>query len=223
MVLFPDCLRIARCELFGLKRISNQQDVVLLLIVDFICLLSCDQSFYILLWLLSQIESILSTNIAPSVDIISSASMDPIHSPSTMGEPSKMSTEPVAGGGHMMSPDDADNPFNWPLYRRVYVSAVAVAFAFSMWVAFPGFFLDHKFLILHQHVRCYDIYSGYYGSDGRLQCIYDCCHITILTILLWHCLCACHNAASHWKTWPIRSLLDQPTALYAFPSGFRSG
>ncbi|MCJ1482034.1 hypothetical protein MMC06_002196 [Schaereria dolodes] len=43
-----------------------------------------------------------------------------------------MSTEPVAGGGHMMSPDDADNPFNWPLYRRVYVSAVAVAFAFSI-------------------------------------------------------------------------------------------
>lgn len=32
--------------------------------------------------------------------------------------------------GHIMSPQDPDNPFNWPLYRRVYASAVSYAFGF---------------------------------------------------------------------------------------------
>ena len=32
--------------------------------------------------------------------------------------------------GHMMSAQDPDNPQNWPIHRRAYVSAVAVAFAF---------------------------------------------------------------------------------------------
>lgn len=32
--------------------------------------------------------------------------------------------------GHMMSMSDPDNPQNWPLHRKLYVSAVAFAFAF---------------------------------------------------------------------------------------------
>ena len=30
---------------------------------------------------------------------------------------------------HMMSADDPDNPQNWPLYKKIYVSAVAFTFA----------------------------------------------------------------------------------------------
>ena len=36
--------------------------------------------------------------------------------------------EPMAG--HMMSAQDPDNPQNWPIHRKAYVSAVSVAFAF---------------------------------------------------------------------------------------------
>ncbi|KAK3168376.1 hypothetical protein OEA41_004823 [Lepraria neglecta] len=39
-----------------------------------------------------------------------------------------------AAGGHMMSATDPDNPQNWPVYKKVYVSVVA--FAFSWVVAF---------------------------------------------------------------------------------------
>ncbi|KAL8722696.1 MAG: hypothetical protein Q9225_000863 [Loekoesia sp. 1 TL-2023] len=34
--------------------------------------------------------------------------------------------------GHMMSPDDPDNPQNWPFWRKVYASTVATAFAFAV-------------------------------------------------------------------------------------------
>ncbi|KAI4225211.1 MAG: hypothetical protein L6R36_004075 [Xanthoria steineri] len=34
--------------------------------------------------------------------------------------------------GHMMSPTDPDNPQRWPLSRKIYVSAVATAFAFAV-------------------------------------------------------------------------------------------
>ncbi|KAI9699555.1 MAG: hypothetical protein M1820_007186 [Bogoriella megaspora] len=37
----------------------------------------------------------------------------------------------AATGGHMMAPDDPDSPMNWPLYRRLYTSMAAFAFAFS--------------------------------------------------------------------------------------------
>ena len=33
------------------------------------------------------------------------------------------------GGGHTMAPDDPDNPQNWPVLRKVYVSLAATAFA----------------------------------------------------------------------------------------------
>ena len=36
--------------------------------------------------------------------------------------------------GHMMSPSDPDNPQNWPLHRKLYVSAVGFAFAFVVLV-----------------------------------------------------------------------------------------
>ena len=39
-------------------------------------------------------------------------------------------TEPLIG--HMMPRDDPDNPFNWPLHRRVHVTAVSFAFAFTV-------------------------------------------------------------------------------------------
>lgn len=32
--------------------------------------------------------------------------------------------------GHAMSPQDPDNPFNWPLHKRVYASAISYAFGF---------------------------------------------------------------------------------------------
>lgn len=35
-----------------------------------------------------------------------------------------------AMAGHMMSAQDPDNPQNWPIHRKAYVSAVSVAFAF---------------------------------------------------------------------------------------------
>ncbi len=37
--------------------------------------------------------------------------------------------------GHAMSPRDPDNPYNWPLYRRVYVSLVSFAFGFAVLVS----------------------------------------------------------------------------------------
>jgi hypothetical protein len=50
------------------------------------------------------------------------------HSSSVKNEVEVM--KPMAGHGHMMSPDDPDNPQNWPLYRKVYASAVSFAFGF---------------------------------------------------------------------------------------------
>ncbi|MCJ1367766.1 hypothetical protein MMC16_006900 [Acarospora aff. strigata] len=43
-------------------------------------------------------------------------------------EPVEKALEPMAG--HLMSPQDPDNPLNWSISRKVYASAVATAFAF---------------------------------------------------------------------------------------------
>lgn len=43
--------------------------------------------------------------------------------------PMKGMAATMPAGGHMMSPTDPDNPQNWPLYKKIYVSAVAFAFA----------------------------------------------------------------------------------------------
>ena len=48
-------------------------------------------------------------------------------SPSADG--TKSAADPMPTAGHMMSPDDPDNPQNWPLHKKVYVSAAAFAFA----------------------------------------------------------------------------------------------
>lgn len=47
---------------------------------------------------------------------------------STVDEHAEKAIEPMAG--HMMSAQDPANPQNWPIYKKAYVSAVAVAFAF---------------------------------------------------------------------------------------------
>ena len=41
----------------------------------------------------------------------------------------KTASDPMAAAGHMMSADDPDNPQNWPLYKKLYASAVGFAFA----------------------------------------------------------------------------------------------
>ncbi|KAL9600942.1 MAG: hypothetical protein Q9219_002877 [cf. Caloplaca sp. 3 TL-2023] len=48
------------------------------------------------------------------------------------GTPQDPKLEPASPSvvGHMMSPDDADNPQNWPFWRKIYASTVAAAFAF---------------------------------------------------------------------------------------------
>ena len=37
-------------------------------------------------------------------------------------------------GGHMMSADDPDNPQNWAYHKKIYVSSVAFAFAWAVYV-----------------------------------------------------------------------------------------
>lgn len=60
-------------------------------------------------------------------DIITSTPKDPASS-TAVDEHGEKATEPMAG--HTISVQDPDNPQNWPIHRRVYVSAVSVAFAF---------------------------------------------------------------------------------------------
>ena len=36
--------------------------------------------------------------------------------------------------GHMMAPNDPDSPQNFPVHRKIYVSAVAFAFGFVVFV-----------------------------------------------------------------------------------------
>jgi hypothetical protein len=40
--------------------------------------------------------------------------------------------ELTGGLGHQMSPTDPGNPQNWPVYKKIYTSAVAIAFAFAV-------------------------------------------------------------------------------------------
>lgn len=59
---------------------------------------------------------------------------EPLHPPTstasdmmTMDQP-----EPNFTGGHAMSPQDPDNPFNWPLIKRAYACLASFAFAFTV-------------------------------------------------------------------------------------------
>ncbi|KAL8759532.1 MAG: hypothetical protein Q9184_003592 [Pyrenodesmia sp. 2 TL-2023] len=54
--------------------------------------------------------------------------------PSMDGTPSVPKQEPTVAPpiGHMMSPEDVDNPQNWPFWRKVYASVVATAFTFAV-------------------------------------------------------------------------------------------
>ncbi len=62
-------------------------------------------------------------------DAASPSHLDMSHSTTPSADTMKTAADPVAAGGHMMSADDPDNPQNWPLYKKVYASAVAFAFA----------------------------------------------------------------------------------------------
>ena len=64
-----------------------------------------------------------------SFDAASPHHLDMTHSTSPGADTMKTAADPMPAGGHMMSADDPDNPQNWPLYRKVYASAVAFAFA----------------------------------------------------------------------------------------------
>ena len=41
-----------------------------------------------------------------------------------------LKTTATPAANHMMSTEDSDNPHNWPLVKKVYVSVAASAFAF---------------------------------------------------------------------------------------------
>ena len=47
-------------------------------------------------------------------------------------EPHMMDAAPT-GAGHMLPADDPENPHNWPISRKVFVSSVATAFAFVVY------------------------------------------------------------------------------------------
>ena len=40
----------------------------------------------------------------------------------------------ASAGGHIMLANDPDNPQNWPLYKKIYVSSVAFAFSWVVYV-----------------------------------------------------------------------------------------
>ena len=64
-----------------------------------------------------------------SSDAASPSHLDMSDSTSQGADNMKNAVDTVAVGGHMMSADDPDNPQNWRLYKKIYASAVAFAFA----------------------------------------------------------------------------------------------
>ena len=64
-----------------------------------------------------------------SSDTASPSHLDMSDSVSPGANTMKTAADPLATAGHMMAADDPDNPQNWPLYKKVYASAVAFAFA----------------------------------------------------------------------------------------------
>lgn len=63
-----------------------------------------------------------------SSDTASPSHLDMSDSMSPGADTMMTAADPMATG-HMMSADDPDNPQNWPLYKKVYASMVAFAFA----------------------------------------------------------------------------------------------
>ena len=64
-----------------------------------------------------------------SSDAASPSHLDMSDSMSPGANTMKTAPDPMAPAGDMMSADDPDNPQNWPLYKKVYASAVGFAFA----------------------------------------------------------------------------------------------
>ena len=55
------------------------------------------------------------------------------HTMMEAGHPNKsVMTEQEEPMGQMMAHNDHDNPQNWPLHRKIYVSLVAEAFGFAV-------------------------------------------------------------------------------------------
>ena len=63
-----------------------------------------------------------------SSDAASRSHLDMSDSLSPGANTVKTAPDPMSAAGHVMSADDPDNPQNWPLYKKVYASAVAFAF-----------------------------------------------------------------------------------------------
>lgn len=49
-------------------------------------------------------------------------------------EPAAEQAEPGVDGHLALSPTDPDNPQNWPFRRKLFASAVAIAFTFAVYV-----------------------------------------------------------------------------------------
>ena len=64
-----------------------------------------------------------------SSDAASPSHLDMSDSISPGVDTMNVAADPMATTGHTMSADDPDNPQNWPLYKKIYVSATAFAFA----------------------------------------------------------------------------------------------
>jgi hypothetical protein len=67
-------------------------------------------------------QKTLAPSSAGSIEMITSS--DQFH----------LAQQPMASGvlSHSLSPKDPDNPMNWPLYRKIYVSSCGFFFAASV-------------------------------------------------------------------------------------------
>ena len=77
-----------------------------------------------------------SDAVVPSMDPNSNASSRlEMSSSSYQSENTMKGVLAASAGDHMMSTDDPDNPQNWPIQKKVYVSSVAFAFSWVVYVA----------------------------------------------------------------------------------------
>lgn len=60
--------------------------------------------------------------------------MQPVAPEASMQKPAHVEKPMMEdfNAGHAMSPRDPDNPFNWPLHKRVYVCAASYSFGFAV-------------------------------------------------------------------------------------------
>ena len=100
------------------------------------------------------------------------------------------------GHGHMMSPDDPDNPQNWPLYRKLYVSVVSFAFGFAVLVTLSALLRNS---IHSNSAKCiwpYLLHCWHHCSDQAVRCINDHLDPRHIPIHIWDHFRAYHYATS---------------------------